>query len=100
MATNHPDHDRFIVEFWETCPQQAVHFARIAAEAGKGLFSLGTETDRLCRTRPWKDHLGDDFRGELHAMAVFNVYDGLVSHDQHWGVLRTPDVECRRGVSG
>ena len=74
---DHPDHDRFVAEFWETYTDQAVHFARIAEEEGVRLYSLGTETDRLFRTRSggyWPNH----FREELQAMVrrVREVYSG------------------------
>ena len=90
---DHPDHDRFVSEFWETYTQQAVHFARIAGEEEVGLFSLGTETERLFRTRPWRDYLINDFRDELESMVgrVRAVYDGALTYDMHWSVLRTPD---------
>ena len=55
----HPDHQRFVAEFWETYTAQAVHFARIAEEEGARLFSLGTETERLFRSRSggyWPNH--------------------------------------------
>lgn len=39
---DHPDHQRFVAEFWETYTQQAVHFACIAEDEGARLYSLGT----------------------------------------------------------
>ena len=35
----HPDHNRFVDEFWETYTQQAVHFARIAEDEGARMYS-------------------------------------------------------------
>ena len=85
---DHPDHRRFVAEFWETYTQRAVHVARIAEEEGVRLFSLGTETDSLFRTRPG-GHFTNDFRSELRAMVsrVRAVYSGLLTYDQHYGVL-------------
>lgn len=90
---DHPDHDRFVSEFWETYTQQAVHFAKIAGEEGVELFSLGTETERLFRTRPWRDYFVNDFKDELQSMVsrVRAVYDGALTYDMHWSVLRSPD---------
>lgn len=48
---DHPDHQRFVAEFWETYTQQVVNLAKVAEDAGARLFSLGTETDNLFRTR-------------------------------------------------
>ena len=88
---DHPDHERFVAEFFETYTQQAVHFARIAEEEGVGLYSVGTETDRLFRTRSgegWSNH----FRAELQAMMteVRAVYDGLLTYDMHVDAVREP----------
>ena len=85
---HHPDHQRFVTEFWETYTTQAVHFARIAEEEGARLFSLGTETDRLFRTRSggyWPNH----FRPEMEAMVrrVRAVYSGALTYDMHYSVL-------------
>ena len=84
----HPDHRRFVAEFWETYTQHAVHVARLAEEEGVRLFSLGTETDSLFRTRPG-GHFTNDFGSELLAMVsrVRAVYSGLLTYDQHYGVL-------------
>ena len=88
----HPDHQRFVAEFWETYTQQAVHFARIAEEEGVRLYSLGTETERLFRTRAggyWPNH----FRAELQAMVrrVRAVYSGLVTYDMHHSAFTDGD---------
>ena len=76
---DHPDHQRFVAEFWETYTDQAVHFARLAEEEGVRMFSLGTEVERLFRTRSggyWPNH----FRDELETMVrrVREVYSGLL----------------------
>ena len=90
---DHPDHDRFVSEFWEIYTQQAVHVAGIAEEEGARMFSLGTETDRLFRTRPWRSHMINDFADELQTMVdrVRSVYNGLLTYDMHYDVLQTPD---------
>lgn len=82
---DHPDHQRFVAKFWETYTQQAVHFARIAEDEGVRLYSLGTETDRLFRTRSG-GYMTNDFRQELEAMVtrVRNVYSGLLTYDMHY----------------
>ncbi len=88
---DHPDHRRFVAEFWETYTQHAVHVARLAEEEGVRLFSLGTETDSLFRTRPG-GHFTNDFVSELRAMVsrVRAVYSGLLTYDQHYGGARGP----------
>ena len=88
---DHPDHRRFVAEFWETYTEHAVHVARIAEEEGVRLYSLGTETDRLFRTRPW-DYFTNDFREELASMVsqVRAVYSGLLTYDMHYQILRNP----------
>ena len=88
----HPDHQRFIAEFWETYTQQAVHFARIAEKEGVRLYSLGTETDRLFRTRPG-GYFPNDFGQELRTMVarVRAVYSGLLTYDLHYDALIAAD---------
>ena len=89
---DHPDHEGFVAEFWETYTQQAVHFAGIAEEEGVRLCSLGTETDRLFRTRPG-GYMTNDFGRELRSMvqSVRVVYSGLLTYDMHYDVLESPD---------
>ena len=86
---DHPDHRRFVREFWETYTAEAVHFARIAQEEGVRLYSLGTEVDRLFRTRKVGRHWRTDFRQELEAMVrgVRAEYDGLLTYDMHYSVI-------------
>ena len=80
----HPEHTRFVAEFWKSYTDNAVHFARLAEEEGAIMYSLGTETDRLFRTRSgggWSNHFGQ----ELTAMvsAVREVYNGFLTYDMH-----------------
>ena len=86
---SHPDHRRFVREFWETYTAEAVHFARIAQEEGVRMYSLGTEVDRLFRTRKVGRHWTTDFRQELEAMvgSVRAEYDGLLTYDMHYSVI-------------
>ncbi len=90
---SHPDHARFVSEFWESYTEQAVHFARIAQEEGARMFSLGTETDRLFRTRAGGYNTATHFGEELGSMVeqVRAVYDGLLTYDMHYDVLKVPD---------
>ena len=89
---DHPDHARFVAEFWETYTQEAVHVATLAEEEGVRLFSLGTETDRLFRTRPG-DYFVNDFGAELRSMVdrVRVVYSGLLTYDMHYSALCARD---------
>ena len=88
----HPDHERFVGQFWESYIKQAVYFAKIAETEGVNLFSLGTETDRLFRTRP--GGVGEtDFLDELTSMItkVREVYSGLLTYDLQYSALTTPN---------
>ena len=90
---DHPDHERFVSEFWESYTEQAVHFARVAQEEGARMFSLGTETDRLFRTRAGGYNTVTHFGEQLASMVdrVRAVYDGLLTYDMHYDVLKVPD---------
>ena len=88
---DHPDHRSFVAEFWETYADQAVHFAEIAEDEGVALYSLGTESDRLFRSRPDPDdparpesgYMHNDFGDELRTMVdrVRAVYSGRLTYD-------------------
>ncbi len=94
---DHPDHDRFVGEFWQTYADNAVHFARIAEQEGVALYSLGTETDRLFRSRPDPDdearpesgYMYNDFGDELRDLVsrVRAVYSGRLTYDMHANAL-------------
>ncbi len=79
---HHTDHARFVREFWSTYTDQAVHYARIAQEEGIGMYSLGTETDSLFRSRSGGDFWVNDFGNELRTLAesVRAEYGGLLTY--------------------
>ena len=82
---SHPDHDRFVREFWRTYTDQAVHYAKIAQAEGVRMYSLGTETDSLVRSRSGGDYWVNDFHDELRTMvaSVRAEYNGLLTYDMH-----------------
>jgi hypothetical protein len=89
----HPDHANFVAQFWSSYTDQAVHFGRIAEEEGASLFSLGTETDHLFRTRTegqWVTEFGDEIRNMV--AEVRKVFSGSVTYDQLVWVLLEPDL--------
>jgi len=90
-ALDHPDHDRFVSEFWQTYAEQVVHLGRIAEAEDVGMMTLGTEMDRLFRTRSggeWPNH----FLNEITAMveAVRAVYSGTLAYEQHSSTTSQP----------
>ena len=89
---SHPDHQRFVAEFWESYTQHAVHVAALAEEEGVRMYSLGTETDRLFRTRT-SEYFVNDFAPELRSMVdrVRAVYGGLLTYDMHYDAIINPD---------
>jgi len=90
---NHPDHQQFVAEFWQTYTDALVHVAQIAEAEGVGLFTLGTETDRLFRSRSGGTRWPNEFKDEMKDMvtAVRAVYGGLLSYEMHWGSLVNRD---------
>ncbi len=89
---SHADHTTFVAEFWESYTQHAVHVATLAEEEGVRMFSLGTETDRLFRTRT-NDYFVNDFAPELRSMVdrVRTVYSGLLTYDMHYDAIISSD---------
>ena len=90
---DHPDHETFVSEFWESYTGQAVHYARIAQAEGARMFSLGTETELLFRSRVGGYNTVTHFGEQLGSMVeqVRAVYDGLLTYDMHYDVFRAPD---------
>lgn len=89
-APAHPDHGRFVGEFWRTYTEQAVHFARLFQAEGVALYSLGTETDRLFRSRSggrWPNHFGDELKAMVQAVRA--VYAGRLTYDMHYDAVKT-----------
>jgi len=88
----HSDHADFVAQFWSSYTDQAVHFARIAEEEGASLFSLGTETDHLFRTRTggaYVTEFGDEIRDMV--TEVRKVFSGSVTYDQLVWTLLEPE---------
>ncbi len=87
---SHPGHERFVAEFWESYAQQAIHFARIAQEEGAAMYSLGTETERLFRTRSGGDYWVNHFGPQLRSMVdrVRAAYSGLLTYDMSYSAYR------------
>ncbi len=98
---DHPDHKRFVQEFWQSYADQAVHFAQIASDEGVSLFSLGTETEGLFRTRELGGQPGG-YKRELAEMIkrVRQVFNGKVSYDSHSFAYtpKHPDPEAIRSL--
>ncbi|MFC1921423.1 CARDB domain-containing protein [Chloroflexota bacterium] len=89
---SHPDYHEFVAEFWDTYKDAAVHIGQIAQEEGAGVYCLGTETDRLFRSRSggqWPNH----FKNEMQAMvdAVRDVYDGSLGYEIHYEAVVNRD---------
>lgn len=87
-SLSHPKHQQFVTQFWNSYTQQAVYFAHLAQQEGVELFSLGTETERLFRTRSG-GYWPNDFKHQLSAMvtAVRSVYDGKLTYDMSYDAL-------------
>ena len=79
----HPEHDAFVQDFFASYTTFAVRYAKLCQEEDVELFSLGTETDRLFRTRTRGSRWPTEFREELSEMVrqVHGVYDGAVTYD-------------------
>ena len=83
---DHAEHARFVREFWTTYTDQAVYYARMAEEEGVGMYSLGTETDSLFRSRSGGTFWVNDFGNELRTMVerVRTEYGGLLTYSMHY----------------
>jgi hypothetical protein len=90
----HPQHAANVQAFFASYQQQAVKYAAIAEQAGVDLFSLGTETDNLFRTRAGNGAYTNNFSAQLQAMvaAVRQVYGGALTYDQNSELYYRPNT--------
>jgi hypothetical protein len=87
----HPNYAQNVAQFWNTYTEVAVKYGSLCQEMGVEMFSLGTETDHLFRTRTsstWTNHFGTQLTQMVRAVRA--VYSGLLTYDQHWLVLARP----------
>ncbi|MFO1315632.1 MAG: hypothetical protein U1F58_08495 [Burkholderiales bacterium] len=89
----HPKHAANVAQFWGTYTDVAVKYAKIAQRLGVEMYSLGTETENLFRTRPAAPPYTNHFKDELTALvgAVRSEYSGLLTYDQDSYVLMYPE---------
>jgi hypothetical protein len=82
-SPSHPAYAANLATFWSTYSDVAVKYATLAQQSGVELFSLGTETEGLFRTRTGPRY-SNQFLPQLQAMVakVRQVYHGLVTYDQ------------------
>jgi len=88
---SHPDHTANVASFWSSYAQIAVKYAELAQQLGVDMFSIGTETPRLFRTRADGSQFPNHFKEELTQLLndVRAVYSGLVTYDQWSGVWQS-----------
>ena len=89
----HPQHAVNSALFWNSYTQVAAKYGELAQRLGIGMFSLGTETENLFRSRPSPPVFTNDFKPQLQAMvqAVRAVYSGVLTYDQNSYWLTIPD---------
>jgi len=87
-ATDHPEHDSFVNKFFKTYTDQAVYYANICEQEGVGLYSIGTETNRLFRTRTG-GYWPNNFLSHLNTLvdSVRQVYSGPLTYDMEYSAL-------------
>ena len=87
-ALEHPKHGSFVNNFFRTYTDQALYYAGICEQEGVALFSLGTETNRLFRSRTggyWPNNYSDHLRAMVDS--VRRVYNGILTYDMEYGAL-------------
>ena len=87
-ALDHPNHSTFVADFWQSYTDQAVYFATLAESLGVEMYSLGTETERLFRSRAggyWPNHFGAELATLVSSVRA--VYSGLLTYDMQKDAL-------------
>jgi hypothetical protein len=93
----HPAHSAMTSLFFDSMTSVAVHYAKLAQSVGVDMYSLGTETEQLWRTRA--TYAPTHFRSRLQGMvdAVRKEYTGVLTYDQHISAVRTPNAFGNEG---
>ena len=91
-ALESPLHNQFVNSFFKSYTEQAVYFAKIAQAENVEMFSLGTETERLFRTRTG-GYWPNNYKNHLKNMvgSVREVYSGLLTYDMSYDALTAND---------
>ena len=91
-SLSHPNHRQFVEQFWNSYSEQAIYFAKIAQQENVEMFSLGTETERLFRTRSG-GYWPNDFGNELKTMVgnVRKIYSGTLTYDMSFSATLEDD---------
>ncbi|MEO8848890.1 MAG: hypothetical protein ABI440_09725 [Casimicrobiaceae bacterium] len=86
----HPQHAAMTQVFFQSMTDVAKHYGALAQTLGVDMYSLGTETEQLWRTRA--TFAPSHFRTQLQAMvnAVRGVYSGVLTYDQWIVAFRVP----------
>lgn len=81
-SPSHPQYAQKVGLFFSSMTSVATRYGTLAQQLGVEMYSLGTETEWLWRTR---STVGGHFKPQLQAMvdAVRSVYGGLLTYDQH-----------------
>lgn len=89
---DHPDYAEKTRQFWMSYTDVVVRYASLSERLGVDMFSLGSETANLFRTRTGTKGYVNHFEPQLHTLvdSVRQVYSGLVTMNQHFLVLTDP----------
>ena len=81
---SHKDYLTNVAEFWRSYTGIAVKYGTMCQRLGVEIFSVGTETENLFRSRrsTWPNSFGPQLA--QMATAVRAVYSGLLTYDQHY----------------
>ena len=86
----HKDHAQNVAVFWNSYIALAVKYGALCQRLGVEIFSVGTETDNLFRSRhsTWPNSFGPELT--QMATAVRAAYSGLLTYDQSYTVHTVP----------
>lgn len=91
-ALDHPDHAAFVNSFFSSYAESAAHIAAICEDQGVEMFSIGTETERLFRTRSggsWENNYLDGLLKITNS--VREVYTGALTYDMTYEATTARD---------
>jgi hypothetical protein len=97
-SPSHPAYASNVATFWNSYGDIAAKYAALAQQSGVELFSLGTETEGIFRTRTGPRY-SNEFRAQLQGLVakVRGAYHGLVSYDQYSDVEQVSTAYQEQG---
>lgn len=86
---DHPDHESFIAEFWQSYAARMERISSLAEQAGVEMLSIGTEVEGIMTTEA-NAQFPVNFQTQIQDVIdqVRKDFSGMVTYNQYFGALK------------